>query len=130
MAKFSEAIAYSNGVILCRQYTEIHSQLPSLNIYHTHSFEVPTKEVNCSFRKEILLRALKSSKVARDVMEKIKHRLLSISPRYLDVNAIENIFHIVCRQLHEDALNWLWTLQFSYCVKQTLKNFPVEIVNT
>ena len=46
----------------------------------------------------------KNSKVVPKAMESVGCRLVEIAPRPPDINPIENMFHLIRRQLTEDAL--------------------------
>ena len=127
MAKIFVAIAYSSGLILCKQYTEIHSQLSSLNISHIHSLELLTQEIKCSYRTIIFVRAPKSSKVGCDAMDEVGCRTVSISPRSPDVNPIENIFHISTPPATRRCIDEMMKL-FRKTLNRLLKIFQLKVL--
>ena len=49
-------------------------------------------------------------------------------PRSPDINPNENMFHLIRRQLTEDALQYNIE-QFSNRVENTIQNFPVSAIN-
>ena len=73
------------------------------------------------------------SKVARKAMGDLGCRMFAIPPRSPDINPIENIFHLVRRQLQDDALKNKITKEtfaaFYQRIKRTMKNMPIETVN-
>ena len=73
------------------------------------------------------------SRVARKAMENLGCRMFAIPPRSPDINPIENIFHLVRKQLQDDALRNKITKEsfaaFSERIKYTMKNVPVETTN-
>ena len=70
---------------------------------------------------------------ARSTWDKIRARKFSIPARSPDLNPIENIFHIVKKKLHQDALEMKIEHedfeQFSDWVKTTLESVPVDVVD-
>ena len=63
------------------------------------------------------------------VWDKIGARKFSIPARSPDLNRIENIFHIVKKKLHQDALEMKIEREdfdeFSARIKRTLESVPV-----
>ena len=59
--------------------------------------------------------------------------MFSIPPRSTDINPIENVFHLVKKQLNRDALEQNITQesdrQFSDRVKETILSFPVATID-
>ena len=70
---------------------------------------------------------------ARFAWDKIGARKFSIPTRSPDLNPIENIFHIVKKKLHQDALEMKIEREdfeeFSARVKRTLESVPVDVVD-
>ena len=70
---------------------------------------------------------------ARSAWNKIGARKFSIPPRSPHFNPIENIFHIVKKKLHEDALEMIIEHEdfeeVSARVKTTLESVPVDVVD-
>ena len=60
-------------------------------------------------------------------MKSIRAKLLSIPPRSPDINPIENLFHLIKRQLNNDAITRNMTKEtfeeFAARVKHTIINF-------
>ena len=124
------AIAYGKGIVCCEQYEgQMTGQLFASFI--TEKFDrVFANSANP--RGKLFLQdgdPSQNSKVARDAMAKIGTRLFSTPPRIPDLNPIENVFHLINRQLQTYALehNIVHETyeQFSTRVKNTLENFPV-----
>jgi hypothetical protein len=59
--------------------------------------------------------------------------MFSIPARSPDLNPIENLFHLVSRQLTKDAIDMEITSenfgQFSARVKNTMRNFPISTID-
>ena len=66
-------------------------------------------------------------------MDQLGCRIFAIPPRSPDINPIENIFHLVRKQLQKDALRKKITKEsfaaFSERIKRTMKSIPVETIN-
>ena len=73
------------------------------------------------------------SKVARVAMDRFGCKMFAILPCSPDINLIKNIFHLVRKQLGQDALRNKLEKEsfkgFSRRIKDTLKNFPVHTIN-
>ena len=71
--------------------------------------------------------------VARNIISRRGYNIFSIPARSPDLNPIENMFNIVRKQLHEDALKNNITKEtyseFAARVKSTFENFPVDILD-
>ena len=76
---------------------------------------------------------LENSCKGRSAWDKIGARKISIPARSPDLNPIENIFHIVKKKLHQDALEMKIEPadfeEFSARVKRTLESVPVDVVD-
>ena len=72
-------------------------------------------------------------KLSRESMAKVCCRLFKIPSRSLDLNPIENIFHLVGKQLRSDAMHKDITAEtfekFSRHIKATISNFSSEIID-
>ena len=66
-------------------------------------------------------------------MKSIRAKLLSIPPRSPDINPIENLFHLIKRQLNNDAIVQSIKKEgfeeFSTRVKHTIINFDKNQIN-
>ena len=75
----------------------------------------------------------KIHKIAHSAMDQVGCKLLSIPPQPPDINPIENVFHLKRKRPGEDALAKEITHEsfeaFSKRVRQTIKNFPTEIID-
>ena len=73
------------------------------------------------------------SKVACVAMDRLECKMFAIPLRSPDINLIENILHLVRKQLGQDALRKKIEKDsfegFSCGIKTTLKNFPVHTIN-
>ena len=74
-----------------------------------------------------------NSKLAKDAMVAVNAQLLQIPPRSPDINPIENIFHLVKRQLDRQAIEENIVTEtmadFETRIKRTLFELPVSHIN-
>jgi hypothetical protein len=133
-ANFFVAIAFDRGVISCEQY---HSKLTGKMFaeFVTDHFS-SVFENSANPRGKLFLQdgdPRQCSRVARKAMDQLGCRIFAIPPRSPDINPIENIFHLVRKQLQEDALRKKITKEsfaaFSERIKRTMKSIPVETIN-
>ena len=72
-------------------------------------------------------------KSAREAWKALGATLMKIPPRSPDLNPIENIFHLATRELHKETVDKKISRetfeQFSFLVKRTLRNIPVDVIN-
>ena len=72
-------------------------------------------------------------KSAREAWKALGATLLKIPPRSPDLNPIENIFHLATRELNKETVDKKISRetfeQFSFRVKRTLRNIPVDVIN-
>ena len=76
---------------------------------------------------------VQNSAAAKRAFQETEALVFSIPARSPDLNPIENLFHLVSRQLEKDALDMEITSenfeQFSSRVKTTMRNFPVSTID-
>ena len=99
-ANFFVAIAFDKGVISCKQY---HSKLTGkmfAEFVKEHFSDVFKHSANL-YGKLFLQDGdpRQCSKVACKAMGHLGCRMFAIPPHSPDINPIQNIFHLVCRQL-------------------------------
>ena len=107
MAHFFVAIAYNKGVILCKQYNEKLTGESFANFLK--EFFPATFERSANAHGKLFLQdgdPRQVSRRAKQAMDEIGCRMFSIPARSPDLNPIENVFHLVRKNLHKDALNW------------------------
>ena len=126
-AHFFVAIAYGKGVVSCDQY------------FHRLKGENFADYVRLRFPQIFLDSAnptakrflpdgdpVQNSAAARRAFEEVGAVTFAIPPRSPDLNPIENLFHLVSKQLREDAIDKQITSenfeQFSERVKRTMTN--------
>ena len=129
-AHFIVAIAYNKGVILAEQYESnlngknfadfVHEQFPTV-------FENSCNKKVSSFCRMAI--QVKIAKKQKKQLLQLAHKNLLSRARSPDLNAIENVFHNVKRQLQDDALSKRITKetysQFCAPTKATLLNYHV-----
>ena len=134
MAPFTTAIAFGKGVITAEQYFgRINADTFSSFVYE-HFASMFKK---CPNPKGKLFwqdgDPSQNGCKARSAWDKIGARKFSIPARSPDLNQIENIFHIVKKKLHQDALEMKNGREdfneFSAPVKKTLESVPVDVVD-
>ena len=133
-AKFMVAIAYGKGIIKCHQYNEnINGELFSQFI--NENFD---GMFNCSANPKgrLFLQdgdPSQNSAVAKDAMDIVNCKVFKIPPRSPDLNPIENIFHLVGKQIKKDACEKKITKEtffaFSNRVKRTMLKFPSDVID-
>ena len=74
-----------------------------------------------------------NSAIVRDAMKKIGVKVHSTPPRSPDINPIQNMFHLVDKKLHSDAIEKSITCEsykeFSARVKSAMENFHVDMID-
>ena len=104
-ANFFVAIAYDKGVICCEQYHCTLTREMFAEFVKTHFSSMFENSDNP--RGKLFLQdgdPRRCSKVARKAMDKVGCKMFAIPPRSPNINPIENIFHLVRKQLRDDAL--------------------------
>ena len=105
---------------------------PSLSKGHFPSFlrQAPIRMASCFCRMETFH---KTAEKLVTPLKKLVQQSFKIPTRSPDLNLIENIFHGVKVKLREDALARRITREtfeeFSERCKDTLTNYPVDIIN-
>lgn len=134
VAHFMAAIAHGKGVIAAEQYFgRINAE--TFSSFVREHFATMFKESPNPKGKLFLQDGdpSQNSCKARTAWDKIGARKFSIPPRSPDLNPIENIFHIVKKKLHNDALEKEIKredfAEFSARVKRTLESVPVDVVD-
>ncbi len=123
LGKLMVAISFGKGVIDCEQYDKmsgdyfkgyISRKFPTL--FQTAD-KLPSKlwiQDGCPCQ---------NSKAAKMAMSESEADLLSIPPRSPDINPIENLFHLVRRELDRQAIS-------GNIVQETYKEFATRVINT
>lgn len=134
MARFMVAISYGKGVIKCHQYSgNVNGELCASFIekHFPGMFENSTNPKGRLFLQDG--DPSQNSAKAKKAMETVGCRLFQIPPRSPDLNPIENIFHLIGKQLKKDAkeLNIVHETyaEFSSRAKQAVLNFPPDIID-
>ena len=133
-AKFMVAIAYGKGIIKCHQYNE-HINGELFAEFIKEKFDNMFQS-SANPRGRLFLQdgcPSQYSALAQEAMDKMNCRLFKIPARSPDLNPIENIFHLVGKQLKKDAVEKNLTnesfIAFSNRVKRTMLNFPSDIID-
>ena len=134
VARFIVAIAYGKGVIKCVQYDQhINGELFAelVEEHFPEMFRLGNNDKGRLFLQDG--DPSQNSAAANDAMDTVPCRVFKIPPRSPDLNPIENIFHLVGKQLHENAWRQRITKetfqQFSRRIRKTLMNFPVNTID-
>ena len=133
-AHFFVSIAYNKGVIACDQYFQ-RMNGESFSEYVWLNFpQIFAKSAN-----SIVMRFLQdgdpvqNSALAKRAFKDVGALVFSIPPRGPNLNPIENLFHLVSKQLEKDALEMKIKYedfgQFSKRVKDTIMNFPKNTID-
>ena len=134
VAHFMAAIAYGKGVIAAEQYFGRINADTFSSFVREHFASMFKKCPNP--KGKLFLQdgdPSQNSCKARSAWDQIGARKFSIPARSPDLNPIENIFHIVKKKLHQDALEMKIEREdfdeFSARVKRTLESVPVDVVD-
>jgi transposase len=133
LVKMMVAISHGKGVVLCDQYDKLDGP---------YFKDLVFREFPKMFRKARKGRSRlwlqdgdpsQNSAVARMAMKSVRAKLMSIPARSPDLNPIENLFHLIKRQLNNDAIvrdikreNFQ---EFSARVKSTILNFDNNVID-
>ena len=106
MANFFVAISYRKGVVLCKQYpwTVTGERFAS---FVTGCFPSTFVKCGAEVQGSLFLQdgdPRQTSKAAKNAWEALGCSMFAIPARSPDLNPIENIFHLVRKQLKKDAL--------------------------
>ena len=133
MAHIMAGIAYGKGVIAAEQYFGRINADTFTSFVHEHFASMFKKCPN--LKGKLFLQdgdPSQNSCKARSAWDKIGARKFSIPTRIPDLNPIKNIFQIVKKKLHQDALEMKIDRkdfeEFSARVKKTLESVPVDVV--
>ena len=134
MAHFMAAITYGKGIIAADQYFGRINADTFYSFVHEHfasMFKICPNQKGKLFLEDG--DPLQNSCKPRSAWDKIGARKYSIPARSPDLNLIENVFHIVKKKLHEDALEMKTDREdfeeFSARVKATLESIPFDVVD-
>ena len=134
MANFFVGISHTHGTILCEQMETRVTGKSFANFVETH-FPTAFARVDDPKCNTFLQDGdpRQNSRMAKNALANIGCQMFSIPARSPDLNPIENVFHLVRKQLASDALHREITREtykeFCTRVKQTIENFPVNIIN-
>ena len=133
-AHFFVSIAYGEGVIACDQFFERLTGEKFADYVREQFPQIFSKSAN-SVGKYFLQDGdpVQNSAAAKRAFREVDAMMFSIPARSPDLNPIENLFHLVSRQLEKDALDMEITSenfeQFSARVKKTMKHFPITTID-
>ena len=89
--------------------------------------------ISLGFLKTVQIQSPSVSAIAKQAFGQVGALKFAIPPRSPDLNPIENLFHLVSKQLTKDALDMQITHetfdQFSDRVRRTILSFPNEIID-
>ena len=134
MAHFFVAIAFNKGIVMCKQYHEKLTGERFAKFIKENFLKTFNRTLNPSGR--LFLQdgdPRQVSRAAKNAMQEVGCQMFAIPARSPDLNPIENMFHLIRKKLHEDALvNEIKKEtfeQFAQRVKMTIKEFSVEIID-
>ena len=134
VAKFFVAISHGSGVVHVEPFHEVLNGESYANFVRK-KFNKIFKKCKGKHGKQFLQDGdpSQNSAKAKAAMSKIKCKLFGIPARSPDINVIENVFHLVGKQIREDALDQNITKEtfeeFSDRCQRTLENFPQETID-
>lgn len=133
LVKLIVAISYNKGVIDCEQYEKMSGEF--FKSYITRKFPTLFQLAGKPHSKLWIQDGdpSQNSYAAKMALKECDADLLSIPARSPDINPIENLFHLVRRELNRQSLSGNITHetyeQFSSRVSQTFKLFPSESID-
>jgi len=133
VAKFTVAVSYGNGVILCEQYEKLNGRYFKSLVRREfpRMFNIAAKGGPKLFIQDG--DPSQNSCIACAAWPKLGAKLISIPARSPDINCIENIFNIIKGILKNDALKHNITFesypQFCQRVVRTITNFNCDIID-
>lgn len=133
LVKMMVAISHGPGVVLCDQYDKLDG--PYFKDLVLREFSKMFKKARKG-RSRLWLQdgdPSQNSALARKAMKSIRAKLLSIPARSPDLNPIENLFHLIKRQLNSDAIvrdiKRETFQEFSARVKFTILHFDNNVID-
>ena len=133
-AHFFVGISYTRGVVLWEEYFEQINDPLFANVARKTFPDALPQSVNP--KNKLILQdgdPSQNSKVAQNTFDEIGCKIFPIPARSADLNPIENMFNIVRRQLKKQAVAQKITREafekFSARIVETLKNFPIKIID-
>ena len=133
LVKLMVAISFGKGVIDCEQYDKMSGDY--FKGYISRKFPELFQKAD-KFPSKLWIQdgcPCQNSNAAKMAMSESDADLLSIPPRSPDINPIENLFHLVRRELDRQAIDGTITQEpyeeFATRVINTFKSFPIECVD-
>lgn len=134
-ANFMVAVSYGKGVVLCKQYFGTITGGKFAKIIRTEFNEAFA--ASCNPDDKVFLQdgcPRQNSAIAKRAWERIGAEVFKIPARSPDINCIENLFHLVNKELQSQAINRNITKEtfeeFSLRVQNTLHSFSVELIDS
>ena len=133
MVKLMVAISHKSGVIKCHQYDSINAEVCASFIkeHFPDMFKVSSNRKGKLFLQDG--DPSQNSRLAIDAMDTVGCRLFKIPPRSPDLNPIENVFHLIGKRIHKQALAKNITketyLEFSKRSKANVLAFSADIID-
>ena len=133
VAKFVVAITYREGVVLCEKYHRMNGLYFKGLI--EREFARMFRDSNKGGSKLFVQDGdpSQNSALARAAWNSIGAEMMPIPPRSGDINCIENIFHIIKTNLHDDALRKNITFetfdQFCARISDTIKSLDKNLID-
>ena len=133
LVKLMVAISYGKGVIDCEQYDKMTGFY--FKDYISRKFPVLFQKAD-KLQSKLWIQdgcPCQNSKAAKLAMSESGASLLSIPPRSPDINPIENLFHLVRRELDRQAIteNKVYETynEFATRVINTFTSFPIQTID-
>ena len=126
-------ISHGRGVVLNKKFDGVITGEAFANFVRNnfHSTFIRTMKNSRTFLQDGDPR--QNSATARAMIGRRRYEIFSIPARSPDLNPIENMFHLVRKQLHEDAISRNIVKEtyeeFAVRVMETVENFPVDLLD-
>ena len=134
VAHFFVSISHNKGVISCEQYFDRLTGkmfMEFVNAEFRRIFSSSKNPNSTLFLQDGDPR--QNSKIAQNAFSNLGIKCFAIPPRSPDLNPIENFFHLVNLELHEQAIKAKIVHetfeQFSTRVRNCMLNFPINLID-
>lgn len=125
------AVSYGKGVIICEQYEKLNGDY--FADFIKRNFVTMFGDADKGHTEYFVQDGdpSQNSRVAKEALGRVKAKLFPIPPRSPDLNPIENVFHLVNKQLKKDArtIERETREEFSQRIRRTLYSVPVEVID-
>lgn len=131
--KFMVGISYDRGVVLCESYKDLNGVKFSkmMDACLPQAFNLSINPYSRLYLQDGC--PIQNSAIAQEILGFLNAKLVSIPARSPDLNPIENLFHLVGREVERDSIARKLTSQtieeFEERVRNIIVNFDTQTIN-